>query len=247
VAEPAVQQSAEAVPNKGLVARLAGVVFAPKATYADVVARPRVLGALLVTLALMIGAYTTFFSTDVGRNAMLERQDRMTQSLGIRMSDAQYARMQQQMNSPLTAVFGAVSLLIFVPLVAAIFAGLIIAIFNAVMGGDATFKQVYAVVIHSQFLAALGSLFIYPLDYVRESLSSPTSLAVFFPFLDEGSFFARFFGIIDLFYIWVIVNLAIGLAVLYKRRTTPIAMTMLVLYAVVALCAAAIEVAFSGA
>jgi hypothetical protein len=247
VAETPVTTSAEAVPGKGLVARLAGVVFSPKATYADIAARPRVLGALAVTLALMIGASTMFLSTDVGRSATLERQDRAMQSMGVRLNDAQYAQMQQRMNSPLTAVFGGVSLLIFVPLVAAIIAGILIAVFNAVMGGDATFKQVYAIVIHSQFLAALGSLFIYPLDYVRESLSSPTNLGVFFPFLDEGTFFARFFGVIDLFYIWVIVNLAIGLAVLYKRRTTPIATTMLVLYVAVALCVAAVGVAFSGA
>jgi hypothetical protein len=223
------------------------VVFAPKATYADIAARPHVLGAFLVVLVLMIGASTTFLSTDVGRAATIERQDRAMQSLGLRMNDAQYAQMQQRMNSPYTAVFGAISLFIFVPLIAAIIAGIIIAIFNAVMGGDATFKQVYAIVIHAQFLGALGTLFIYPLDYVRESLSSPTNLGVFFPFLDESSFFARFLGTIDLFYIWVIVNLAIGLAVLYKRRTTPIATTMLVLYAVVAVCVAAIGVAFSGA
>jgi hypothetical protein len=109
-------------------------------------------------------------------------------------------------------------------------------VFNAALGGDATFKQVYAVVAHSGILIAVQQLFTLPLDYARETMSSPTNLAVFLPFLDEGSFFARLLGSIDLFRIWWIVNLAIGMAVLYKRRTAPIATTMLVLYAAIALC-----------
>jgi len=120
-------------------------------------------------------------------------------------------------------------------------------VFNAIMGGNATFKQAFAVVVHAQWLSALATLFMYPIDYAKQSLSSPTNLAVFMPFLDEGSFLARLLGSIDLFRIWWIVNLAIGIGVLYKRRTSPIATTLLVIYAVIALCIAAIGVAFSGA
>jgi hypothetical protein len=43
------------------------------------------------------------------------------------------------------------------------------------------------------------------------------------------------------------VNLAIGIGVLYRKRTTPIATTMLVIYGVIALIVAAAGVALSGA
>ena len=86
-----------------------------------------------------------------------------------------------------------------------------------------------------------------PLDYAKQSMSSTTTLSVFMPFLNDNTFPARFFGFIDLFRIWWIVNLAIGIGVLYKRRTTPIATTMLVLYAVIALIVAAVGLALSGA
>jgi hypothetical protein len=45
---------------------------------------------------------------------------------------------------------------------------------------------------------------------------------------------------IDLFIIWWVIVLAIGLGVLYRRRTQPIAIALFVVYAVIAIGAAAI-------
>ena len=236
-----------AAPGKGLLARAVGVIFSPRATYADVAARPRVLGALLLVIAISVAASAGFFSTQVGKDAMLEQADRSMQSFGVRLNDAQYAQMQARMTGPTALYSSAAGQVVVLPLVAAIAAGLLIAVFNAVMGGDASFQQVYAIVVYSGFLMALQQLFIYPLDYAKQSMSSPTTLAVFLPFLDEGTFAARFLGVIDLFRIWWLVNLAIGIGVLYKKRTTPIATTMLVIYGVIALVVAAVGVALSGA
>ncbi len=91
----------------------------------------------------------------------------------------------------------------------------------------------------------LQTLFAMPLDYMRETLSSPTNLGVFAPFLDEASFLARLLGSIDLFQIWWLVTLSIGLGVLYKRRTGPIAMSLLTVYAVIILAIAAVRSALS--
>jgi hypothetical protein len=65
--------------------------------------------------------------------------------------------------------------------------------------------------------------------------------------LDEASFFARLIGWIDLFRIWWLVNLAIGAAMLYKRKSGPIAWTLLGLYMVFALAVATALTAFAGA
>jgi len=68
---------------------------------------------------------------------------------------------------------------------------------------------------------------------------------VFLPFLEENSFLARLLGSIDLFQIWGTLSLAIGLGVLYKRRTSPIAWTMLLVYFVIVAAVAAIRSALS--
>jgi hypothetical protein len=128
-----------------------------------------------------------------------------------------------------------------------IVAGIAFAVFNAALGGDATFKQAYAVVAHSGIVIAVQQLFVLPLDYVRETLSSPTNLAVFLPFLDENSFAARLLGSIDLFVIWWVINVSIGFAVLYRKRTGPIAATLLVIYVTIGLVIAAVKTALAGA
>ena len=125
--------------------------------------------------------------------------------------------------APYAKYFAAAAQLVFVPLLTLVVAGIAFAIFNGALGGDATFRQVFAIVAFSGVVLALRALFATPLNYARESLSSPTTLPRFVPFFDDNTFAARLLGSIDLFLIWWMVSLAIGLGVLYKRRTAPIA------------------------
>ncbi len=61
------------------------------------------------------------------------------------------------------------------------------------------------------------------------------------PMVPEGTFLAYLFGAIDVFLIWWVLVLAIGLAVLYRRRTQPVAVTLFVIYGVIALCYAGVR------
>jgi hypothetical protein len=230
--------------TKSLPARIVGVLLAPRATYADIAARPRVVGALVFVVLVSIAATFTFLSTEVGQQAALDQQVRQMESFGRTLDDAQYQRMELML--PYARYFAAVSQLVFLPIAGLVVAGIAFAVFNAAMGGDATFKQVYAVVVHSGVVMALQQIFVLPLAYARETMSSPTNLMVFLPFLDEDTFVARLLGAVDLFLIWWIVSLAIGLGVLYRKRTAPVATTLLVIYVAIGLIIAAIKTAVSG-
>jgi hypothetical protein len=246
VTETLAPESTSPAAPKSLLARLVGVIFSPRATYAAVAAQPRVLGALLVVVLIIGGAIFAFMSTEVGRNAVLDQQLSAMESFGVRMSDAQIAQMEDRVSST-GRYFAVISQAIAIPLMTLVVAGIGLAIFNAVMGGNATFKQVYAIVAHSWFLPAIQTLFVLPLNYARESMSSSTSLAIFLPMIDDATFFGRLLGMIDLFRVWWIVSLAIGFGVLYKRRTAPIAWSFLALYAVISLVVAGVMTALSGA
>jgi hypothetical protein len=232
---------------KGLPARIIGVLVAPRATYADVAARPRWLGVLAVVLLVMATGSVIFFSTTVGKEALLDQQVSTLEGFGVKLPPDVYQRMEENLSRPTTPYITAASQIIFIPVVALIIAGIAMGVFTAVLGGDARFKQVFSVVAHAGVVSAAQQLFVLPLDYARGSLSSPTNLAVFLPFLDEKTFPARLLGSIDLFLIWWLVNLAIGLGVLYKRRTGPIAVGFLSIYLVIALIIAGIRTAFAGA
>ena len=230
---------------KGFPARILGVIFTPRAAYADVAARPAWLGALLVVLILTGGSTFAFLSTEIGKNAMLDQQRQTMESFGVKLNEQAMQRMEE--GAGRAPYFAVISQAVFLPVAALAVAGIALAVFNAVLGGDARFKQVYAIVVFSGVILALGAIFVLPLDYARETMSSPTTLSVFLPFLEENSFLARFLGSIDLIRVWWFVSLSIGLAVLYKKRTGPIAVTLLVVYAVIALVVAAIQSALSGA
>jgi hypothetical protein len=239
--------AAEATPPaaKSLPARLIGVLTSPRDTYASVAAQPRWLGA--IAFAAVVGALSlyVFLSTDVGRQALLDQQVRVAESFGVKMTDAAYQRLEA--GSQLAPYTSSAGQLVGLPIIALVVAGIMIGVFNAVLGGNATFTQVYAVVAHSAIVLTLAQLFGLPLAYARQSMSGATNLGVFLPFLDDTSFLARFFGSIDLFYVWWMVSLSIGLGVLFKKRTTPIATSLLVVYVLIALVVAAARTALSGA
>jgi hypothetical protein len=66
-------------------------------------------------------------------------------------------------------------------------------------------------------------------------------------FLPEGSFLANFLGTIDLFVIWWMLVLAIGLSVLYRRKTASIMIGLSSVYIIIALAIAAIKAAVGNA
>ena len=241
-------QPAAAAP-KGLITRVFGIFLAPRATYADVAARPRWFGALAVGLVIIATTSIGFFSTEVGKNALLDQQLRALDGLkayGLNVPPEARQRMEENVSRPLMPYITTAYQVVVIPIVVVVIAGILLGIF-AVLGGDATFKQVLSIVTHSGLITAGQQLFVMPLNYVRESMTSPTNLGVFLPFLDDNTFSARLLGSIDLFLIWWIVNLAIGLGVLYKRRTGPVATGMLTTYIVIVLAIAAIRTAFAGA
>ena len=233
------------VPARGLAARVFGVLSSPRATYADVAAHPRWFGVLVVVLVATILPTAWFLSTEIGQRAVIDQQLQTVEAFGGTISDQQYQQMERM--APYSIYFAAVSQIVGLPLMTLIIAGVAFAIFNGALGADAAFRQVFAVVSFSAVVTGLRTLFSMPLNYATQSLSSPTTIAAVVPLFDDNTFGARLLGSIDLFLIWWVVNLAIGLAVLYKRRTAPIATTFLVLYGAIALTIAAVKSVLAGA
>lgn len=232
--------------SRSLPTRALGVILSPRATYTEIAARPRWLGALALILLISTTAIAGFVSTEVGKTAFLDQQVRQTEAFSGRpMTDAQYAQLEKML--PYAPYLGAGSQVVILPIAALVIAGIVFALFTAVLGGDATFKQNFAVVVHSGFVICVAQLFTMPLNYARETMTSATNLGVFAPFLDEASFPARVLGSIDLFIIWWAVSLAIGLGVLYRKRTGPIAIGLIAVYVAIGLIIAAFKTAVSGA
>ncbi len=236
-AAPTPAAPATAVPDKGLFARAVGIVFSPRQTFEVVVAHPRSFLMLVILLVVTAVAVGGFMATTAGQQAFLDAMEKRPGST------AQGMEMMQKI-VPYMWIFYAVGTLIMTPLFLLVFAGILLAVFT-MMGGNASFKQVFAVVVYAGVINVLGAVVKLPVNFATGSMTTGTNLGVLLPMLDDRSFLALFLGTIDLFMVWMVVVLSIGLAVVYKRKTGPIATTFFIIYALIAAGYAAIAAARS--
>jgi hypothetical protein len=223
------------IPN--LFARAIGIVTSPGETFVHVVRSPKVAGMLFLVGLLAGLAQGLPQFTESGKAAALEMQVQGMERFGVTVTDEMYQTMEQRSHSNFGAYSAVVGGLVGMPFVAVIMTALLWAVFNTIMGGTATFKQVMAVLVHSQVVSTLGVLFAAPIMYMRGTMSvgGVANLAALLPMLDETSFLSKFLGMVDLFAIWWIVVLSIGLATLYKKQTSSIATGLFIFYTLVAL------------
>ena len=209
--EPQSYQDFESLPD-----RMAAVVRSPRALFISLIGRPRWAGVLLLSLAITAGCGTAFMLTDVGRQALVDQWERTALAFGQEVTDQRYAEFMQM--SEHGVLYALATALASGPLLAFAAAGLIFGVFSALHRGHAaSFRQVLSIVAHAGVLLALRQVVAVPFNYSRESLASPTTLSLFFPMFDEASPPARFFGAIDLFVVWWVIVLAIGVSLLYRR------------------------------
>ena len=128
---------------------------------------------------------------------------------------------------------GPLATIFFTPLILLISAGILHVMFGLVGGGNGTYKQVYAVSAHSAIISSLQLVFT-TIVTIAAGRAAGANLAVFTPTLDDTTFLYKLLSYIDVFYVWSTFVTAVGLAVLYKRRTGPIAMVLLGIYLVFA-------------
>jgi len=230
----------------GLVARFIGIITSPKDTFARIVAAPKWFGmmALTVVIVAIFSALPT--TTDAGRQAFLDQQVQQRQSLGLPpLDDQQYAQMEKM--AKVTPYITAGAVMVVTPIIVVIITGILFAVFNAALGGEASFKQMLAVVVHAGVISTLGSLISGIVNYFRGGIGSVGNLGALLPMLPEKSFGANLLGTVDIFIIWWLLVLAIGLGVLYRRRTQPIVISLMSLYAVIALVVALVKSRLGGA
>ena len=221
-----------AMPQPGLVSRLVGVLLTPRRTFGDVVRQPKWLGALTVVTVAMAGGGGWLASTELGQQMLLEQQVSGMESVGITITDEVYDQLAGRLEY--ATYFTAGGTIVSIPLVTLIITGAVWTVCYVLLGARAPFRAMYAVVVHVGAVSLVQQLFVVPLNYARGVMSSPTTLAAFLPMLDPGSFLARLLGAIDLFVIWQLMVLAIGVAVLCGKPTGPIVTIFYTLYAVIA-------------
>ena len=135
---------------------------------------------------------------------------------------------------------------LLIPLTTVAVAALGLAIFNA-PGAAVTFKQAFAVVAHSQIIAALATVVSMPLNYARETMSNPANLSALAPMSRRHEFRVAAAWLDRSLSSLVDHQPLDRLLGVVQAGTSRFAWVMLGVYAALALVVAAVMAVFSGA
>ena len=231
-----------------LAARVYGVIRYPRVTFSTIVQAPSWAPVLAATTAVTFLCGMAFLRTDIGQQALVDQWERTATAFGQPVDDEGYAQIELTARSGgFDMAYAGATALASGPVLAFAIAGLLFVLLKrrGRPSSRPSFVQVLAVVSYASVILAVRQIVATPIDYVRESIASPTTLVQFFSMLNEASPLARFLGIVDLFVIWWIIVLAIGASVLYQRSTRRLALVFTGAYVVLALLAA-LAMAVSG-
>ena len=235
------------VPEGGrqpLVARVIGILRSPRTTLDAVAAEPRWGAVLALTFVVSLVSSALLLETEVGQLALIDQWERTAVAFGQTMDDTQYAALVEA--SEHGVAYAVLSSFASGPLLTAAVAALLFVIFTVGMRGTVTYRQVLAVVAHAGVIIAVRQVIAAPVNYARETLASPTAASFLFTMLDEASPIARFLGAIDLFVVWWITVLALGIALLYGHRARPLVFIFIGAYVALALVLAVVMAVTGG-
>jgi hypothetical protein len=119
-------------------------------------------------------------------------------------------------------------------------------VFNVLLGGDSTFRKVFSVYCYSALVGIPATIVKLPLTLVKKSTDVQTSLAILLSPDAKGSFLYNILSSFDIFVIWQVILISIGLAVVYKFTPKKSYTTVFVLWIVYVFLKSGLSSLFGG-
>jgi hypothetical protein len=212
---PEILPDAEPEP-KGLgeASRLTGVFFEPAKTFADVAARPGFWAPLILVMIIAMG-YMVLYGQHVGWERMIQHQLE-TSSRAAQLSPEQRAQ-QAQISAKVAPIMGYVGVLLGLPLVTLIWAAILLGIVKGMMSAQVRLKQVFAIICYASLpgvimmLLAIGVMFMKPPDDFNLQNPLVFNPGAFMDPLTSSKFLYSVASALDLFSLWKLVLVGIGL------------------------------------
>ena len=237
--------------------RVTGVLVHPRATMAEVVRHPAFITTWTVVLLVVAVCGGLLLSTPVGQQALVDERVRVTEAIGGRVDDATYSEIQ---NDPPVSIYltSGGRLLLTPPVTVAVALGLMVlarldrapsdveAAPRDGGGERVTVVTALAIVVHATVVLAVQQVVFTPLHYAYESLTSPTNVAGLLRLFDEGSWPQRLLGAVDVFGLWWMWLLAVGVAAATGRPARRYVWKLLAVYVGVAMIVAAVFAVLGG-
>jgi hypothetical protein len=204
----------------GEVGRITGVYFDPKKAFADIAARPTWIVPVILMILLAV-AFTYTYSTKIGwdryfhqiadTNSRMQQMDAATRETAI----------QQQIK--FGPIFGYIFSVIGIPISVLIIGGVLLGV-GKMGGASLTFKQMRAIVSYGMLPSLISSILAIIVMFLKNpedfNLQNPLAFnlgAFLEPPPNTGKFLYAFAKSFDLFTIWMILLMAVGISVAAKK------------------------------
>jgi len=229
---------AESMGSMSFFSRVVNIFIAPGKVFEFLMQKPIWIVPLsVVTLAVTL-QQGIIMSSQTGKEGM--RQEIQKSPRAAQLSSEQVDQQISMMGKIIP-----ISTLIMAPLITFMAAGLIYFIFSIVLGGEITYKHTLSAWTHVGMIGIVGIAVQTALVFIKGNIRPNTSLAAFLPFLEEDSFVYHFMQTFDLFVLWQLAVLAIGMGLLSRVGTKKAAIALYSTLVVVGLIIAGIRQAFS--
>jgi Yip1-like protein len=223
-----------AEPTKNPLERIIGVFVSPKATFEDINRKPDwLVPAILIVLVALVVTYVFTSHAD-----MLELIRNQIEKSG------KTAPPDEALQSAVkfSVIISYVSVVVIVPLVMVVVSGILFGVFSFIFGVETTFKKIFAANAYASMPSLLKSVIAIPILFVKQpsEFGNPadvvqSNLSILFDPSNKVLF--TFGKMIDLFTIWFLIVLAIGVAGVSKNLTVKKSLTVIiVLWVIVVVC-----------
>jgi hypothetical protein len=105
------------------------------------------------------------------------------------------------------------------PVLAGVIASLLMLVFTTLLKGEARYQQYLAVTTHGFLISALGALIALPFQRLHADPELRISPALPFPGVADSGFAGRLLDGINVFSVWMLVVMAIGVSVLNRQHS----------------------------
>lgn len=200
------------VHEPSLIEKVVGVFTSPRQTFEAIAERPSWLIPYILVCVIGFGSF--YLTRDVVLNTQIERIQN-NPNLSQEQIDTIVERMERS-STGTGIIWQVVSIPVVTLVVFAIVAGVLMFGGNVVLGGAARFKQLFSIYAWSSLISALSAIVKTPLILATGSISVGTSLAVFMPADSYTTFLYNFLAKFDVFSIWQLIVVTIGISVLYR-------------------------------
>lgn len=197
----------------GFVSRISGIFFEPKRVFNFLNSKPSWFFAFL--FILLIGVVIAEIT--LPQNLLLQKEI-VSQSPKISSTPEVLDKMTEITTGKRISTVISEIIKVFIGLI--LLTSFIYFLCNIILGGDSSYKRVLSVVTYTSLIPTLGAILKTPLIIAKNSANIQTSLALLMPEGDFTKIRYMLLGALEIFSIWQIILIALGVTVLYKFSLT---------------------------